>query len=184
MESPEHPGSLFQRVFRQKEYWPSYAAGFGLGLTLLATFVLMGEGLGASSAFSRGIAALLGVVAPGHAAASDFWSRYVGDGQSPLINFMVFEVIGVAIGGFVSGWLAGRLGFAVDKGPRITKGTRYAMALTGGIITGIGARLARGCTSGQALSGGASLAAGSFVFMLALFAAGFIGAFFLRRKWL
>jgi len=184
MRSPDQPGTWFQRVFRQKEYWPPYAAGFGLGLTLLAAFVLMGEGLGASSAFSRGVAALLGAVAPEHAAASDFWSRYVGGGQSPLINFMVFEVAGLAVGGFVSGWLAGRLGIAVDKGPGIAKGTRYGMALTGGIITGIGARLARGCTSGQALSGGASLAAGSFVFMLAVFGAGFVGAFFLRRKWL
>ena len=93
-------------------------------------------------------------------------------------------MIGVAIGAFVSGWLAGRLRVTIDKGPRISKRTRYALSLGGGVLTGIGARLARGCTSGLALSGGAVLSVGAFVFMMSVFAAGFIGAYFLRRDWL
>src|SRR5208283_3652177 len=36
-------GNWFTRALRQHEYWPPYAAGFGLGLTLLATFVIMGQ---------------------------------------------------------------------------------------------------------------------------------------------
>ena len=76
------------------------------------------------------------------------------------------------------------LKITVDKGPRISKATRYAFALGGGILTGIGARLARGCTSGLALSGGAVLSVGAFVFMMSVFAAGFIGAYFVRRNWL
>lgn len=96
----------------------------------------------------------------------------------------MFELIGVAIGGFVSGWLAHRLKWSVDKGPRISRMTRYQLALAGGVVTGIGARLARGCTSGLALSGGAVLSAGAFIFMLSVFAAGFTGAYFLRRYWL
>jgi uncharacterized protein len=43
--------------------------------------------------------------------------------------------------------------------------------------------LARGCTSGQALSGGALLSVGSWVFMLALFAAGFGAARLARKLW-
>jgi uncharacterized membrane protein YedE/YeeE len=72
----------------------------------------------------------------------------------------------------------------VDKGPRISPRTRYLLALAGGILTGIGARLARGCTSGLALSGGAVLSVGAFIFMLSVFAAGFGGAYFLRKCWL
>jgi len=178
------PESWFQRVFRRPEYWPPYAAGLGLGLTLLAAFVLMGEGLGASSAFARGIAAVLSWMAPDYAANSAYWSRYLGGGQSPLINFIVFLVIGVFAGGLVSGWLAHRLGFRVDKGPHISTGARYAIALLGGIVAGYGARLAKGCTSGMALSGGATLAVGGWLFMLAFFAAGFLSAYFLRRLWL
>lgn len=36
-----------------KPYWNSYVAGIGLGLVLLAAFVLTGRGLGASGAMTR-----------------------------------------------------------------------------------------------------------------------------------
>jgi formate dehydrogenase gamma subunit len=176
--------SLWQRAFRSEAYWPPYVAGTGLGLALLATFVVMGDGLGASGGFTRYLAAALQWLSPSYVASNPYWSIYADGGQSPLINFLVFELVGVAIGGFVSGWLAHRVRFAVDKGPRISRGTRYGLALGGGILTGIGARLARGCTSGLALSGGAVLSVGAFIFMLSVFAAGFVGAYFLRRKWL
>ncbi len=175
---------LLRRLIRQPGYWPPYVAGAGLGLTLFATFVVMGQGLGASGGFTRYLVSLIALVAPGYAAASPYWGNYYQPGQSPLLDFLVFELIGAAVGGFVSGWLSGRLRVAVDKGPRISRRTRYALALGGGILTGLGARLARGCTSGLALSGGAVLSAGAFVFMMAVFAAGFAGAYFMRRYWL
>jgi len=178
------PGGWFQRALRDPAYWPPYVAGAGLGLTLLATFVVMGQGLGASGGFTRYLVSLIASVAPGYAASSPYWSNYYQPGQSPLLDFLVFELIGAAVGGFVSGWLSGRLRVSVDKGPRISRRKRYALALGGGILTGIGARLARGCTSGLALSGGAVLSAGAFAFMMAVFAAGFAGAYFMRRSWL
>ena len=177
-------GNMLMRALRDPDYWPPYAAGFGLGLTLLAAFVVMGQGLGASSAFTRLVAWTLEKISPAYAADSFYWSRYLQPGQSALYDFIVFEVVGAAMGGFVSGWLSGRLKITVDKGPRISKATRYAFALGGGVLTGIGARLARGCTSGLALSGGAVLSVGAFVFMMSVFAAGFIGAYFVRRNWL
>jgi len=48
---------------------------------------------------------------------------------------------------------------------------------------GFAARFARGCTSGQALSGGALLSVGSWVFMMAVFAGGYLMAPFVRRQW-
>ncbi len=171
-------------ALRQREYWPPYVAGAGLGLTLLATFIIMGRGLGASGAFARLVAWTLEKVAPAYASSSPYWSGYIQHGQSTLYDFLVFEMIGVAIGGFVSGWLAGRLKLSVEKGPRISKRARYAFALGGGILTGVGARLARGCTSGLALSGGAVLSVGAFIFMMSVFVAGFLGAYLLRRNWL
>jgi uncharacterized membrane protein YedE/YeeE len=177
-------GGILRRVFRSPEYWPPYAAGVGLGLTLLATFILMGQGLGASGGFTRYLVAFIAWVAPEYAARSPYWSEYAQPGQSPLLSFLVFELIGVVIGGFVSGWLAHRLHITVDKGPRISARARYALALFGGVLTGFGARLARGCTSGLALSGGAVLSVGAWAFMLAVFAAGFIGAYFVRRYWI
>ena len=43
------------------------------------------------------------------------------------------------------------------------------MAFLGGVIFLYGARMARGCTSGQALTGGATLSAGSWLVMFAIF---------------
>ena len=42
---------------------------------------------------------------------------------------------------------------------------------------------ARGCTSGQALTGGAVLSLGSWVFMMAVFTGGYIVAPLVRRQW-
>jgi uncharacterized protein len=183
-EAQDRSRGFFKRVFRAPEYWPPYVAGFGLGLTLLFTFVIMGQGLGASGGMTRWVVAIVSLAVPGYADSSPYWSNYAQPGQSILFDFLVFELIGVAVGALVSGWLAGRLRLAVDKGSRISNRTRYALALGGGILTGIGARLARGCTSGLALSGGAVLSVGAFVFMMSVFAAGFIGAYFVRRCWL
>jgi formate dehydrogenase gamma subunit len=181
---PSREHGFLHRALFARGYWSPYAAGFGLGLTLLTTYVVMGQGLGASGGMTRWVAAVIAWLAPSYAHSSSYWSSYAQPGQSPLFDFLVFELIGVAIGGFVSGWLAGRLKLAVDKGPRISKRQRYAFAMAGGILTGMGARLARGCTSGLALSGGAVLSVGAFAFMMAVFAAGFVGAYFLRRNWL
>ena len=42
---------------RPRPYLNPYLAGFGLGLTLLAAFVLLGHGLGASGAFTSAVSA-------------------------------------------------------------------------------------------------------------------------------
>ena len=60
---------------------------------------------------------------------------------------------------------------------------RMGWALSGGVIMGFAARLARGCTSGQALTGGATLALGSWLFMFAVFAGGYLLAPLMRRQW-
>jgi uncharacterized membrane protein YedE/YeeE len=61
--------------------------------------------------------------------------------------------------------------------------TRWIGAFAGGALMGFGARMARGCTSGQALSGGATLSAGSWIFMIAVFAGAYMLAYFVRRLW-
>jgi uncharacterized membrane protein YedE/YeeE len=159
-------------------------AGFGLGLVLLAAFVIMGRGLGASGAFSSLVATTVTAIAPAHASANEFYGEYLGDGtKSPLMDWLVFEVIGVFVGGFISGTLAGRVRWSVERGPAITNGKRLVFAFLGGGIMGFGAKLARGCTSGQALTGGALLNVGSWAFMMMVFAGAYAAAYFVRRQW-
>ena len=162
-----------------------YWAGFGLGLVLLASFVVMGRGLGASGAFTTAVATAVHAVAPAHAEGNAFYQEYLGDGtSSPLKDWLVFEVLGVFAGGFISGALANRLKFTVEKGPRISTAGRMVMALIGGALMGIGAKLALGCTSGQALTGGALLNVGSWAFMMCVFGGAYGLAWFVRRAWL
>lgn len=168
-----------------KPYWNSYLAGFGLGLVLLASFVIMGRGLGASGAFTTFVATVVHQVAPAHAENNAFYAEYLGDGsRSPLKDWLVFEVLGVFVGGFLSGVLADRLKFTVEKGPHITTKWRLVFAFIGGALMGIGAKIALGCTSGQALTGGALLNVGSWAFMLCVFAGAYAVAYFFRKQWI
>jgi len=51
------------------------------------------------------------------------------------------------------------------------------------VLMGLGAKLARGCTSGQALTGGALLATGSWIFIATCFATGYALSPLARRLW-
>ncbi len=165
-------------------YMNPYLAGIGLGLVLLAAFVIMGRGLGASGAYSSLVAVGLEAVAPEHARSNDFYLGYLENGAGhPLKSWLVFEVVGLIAGGFVSGALAGRLRKRIEKGPRISSRGRLLLAFTGGTLMGVGAKLAGGCTSGQALTGGAVLNVGSWAFMLMVFAGAYALAYFVRREW-
>ena len=166
----------------EKPYTNPYVAGVGIGLVLLASYVVVGRGLGAIGAFSSAVAAALGSVAPEHAAANDVHAGYLARGGL-LRDWLVLEIVGVTIGGFVSAKLAGRFRTTIERGPRIGDRTRLAAALGGGLLMGLGAKLARGCTSGQALTGGALLSVGSWLFIATTFAAAFAVAVPMRRLW-
>ena len=166
-----------------KPYANPYLSGFGLGLVLLTAFVTMGRGLGAAGAFASAAAATAVSVAPGATRANDYFARYLSSGGNARIDWLVVELIGVTVGGFVSAWVAGRFRATVEKGPRISGHSRIRNALIGGALMGVGAVLARGCTSGQALTGGALLSVGSWLFVIAAFAGAYTAANLIRRAW-
>jgi uncharacterized protein len=167
-----------------ENYWNPYKAGTLLGLVLLAAFVIMGRGLGVSGAVTTTVAAGIDVVAPAHAQANVYAAAYLGDGNaSPFKDWLVMEVLGVLIGGLVSALLAGRFRWQIEKGPRISGHSRLLAAFGGGAVMGFATRVARGCTSGQALTGGAMLSVGSWVFMLAIFAGAYATATLVRKQW-
>ena len=142
-----------------KPYADPYVAGTGLGLVLLASFAFAGRGLGASGAFTT-VAA-----------------RLTGSTTLHQSDWLLLEIGGVIIGGFLSALFAGSLHFSVERP------SRMALGLFGGAVMGVGAVLARGCTSGLALTGGALLSVGSWIFMIAAFAGAYALAPLLRRSW-
>ena len=162
-------------------YWPPLLAGVALGLVLLASFLVTGHGLGASGAFTRLAAAAGAALAPGASAANPYLGPYLR--TDPLAGWIVWEVLGVLIGGLIGSLAGRRFRPGVERGPAVGVAARLALALGGGVLTGFGARLARGCTSGLGLSGGATLAVAALVFLAAFFAAGFVTMRLVRRAW-
>jgi uncharacterized protein len=168
-----------------RPYIDPYFAGVGIGIVLLTAYVIAGRGLGASGAFASvvaaGTAALQGTA---RATASPATAPYLARGiVSPLHDWLVLELIGVVVGGFLSARFADRVHVTIERGPSMTGGQRIGAAIGGGVLMGLGAKLARGCTSGQALSGGALLSAGSWIFIVTCFAAGYIVSPLTRRLW-
>jgi uncharacterized protein len=164
----------------QKPYMNPYLAGVLLGLTLLLSYVMLGAGLGASGGLARLSASLLGAVAPNHTLASEYFG---GWGRDPLSYYLVFMMLGTFLGGLLSAVQSNRIAFQVERGRAAPVGLRIGLAFAGGIVVGFASRLAQGCTSGQALSGGAVLLTGSILFMICLFASGFAAAAVVGRQW-
>lgn len=164
-----------------RPYSDPYLAGVGLGLVLLASYVLAGRGIGASGAFTAAAAHATAVVAPASAAANPWMAERLT--TSFLGDWIVVELLGVLLGGFLSAALAGRLRLVVDRGAGVRVGTRLVAAALGGAAMGVGAVFARGCTSGQALTGGALLSAGSWLFIAGAFGAGYLTMLAARGLW-
>ena len=178
--------SFLYRIFHrpEKKYADPYLGGILLGLVLFASLFITGSGLGASGGYSRYVAFIEDIIAPGHIDQVPYLIHIAGGELNPLDNWIVMVTTGVLLGGFVSGLVHGRAKVELHKGPSISSRTRLIMAFLGGTIFTFGARMARGCTSGQALSGGAVLSAGSWTIAFAIFASAYALAYFVRKLWL
>jgi len=166
-----------------KDYIHPYLAGALLGVVLFVAFFLTGNGLGASGGLNHIIVFIEDLITPSHIDRVPYLAKIAGGDANPLESYLVYMVLGTLLGGFASGWRNGRLKVETIHGPRITPHTRWFMAFLGGALMGYGARFARGCTSGQALSGGAVLSVGSWAFMFAVFGGAYALAYFLRKFW-
>jgi hypothetical protein len=166
-----------------RPYVNPYVAGTLLGVVLFASIFVTGGGLGASAAMSRVQTGVLDLFAPGHVDRVAYFAEMAGGTRNPWAHYAIYMLVGTILGGFVSGLVNRRVKLETRKGPRISVPARLGFALLGGAIMGYGARMARGCTSGQALSGGAVLSVGSWAFALAIFASAYAVAWFFCRLW-
>lgn len=173
--------TIFNRP--EKPYVHPYLGGAVLGIVLFLAFFLTGNGLGASGAISRIDVFIEDAIAPSRVDTTPYLLKMAGGDKNPLDDWILPVFIGSLVGGFASGILSGRFKFETNKGPRLSDRARWLFAFIGGAIMVYGARLARGCTSGQALSGGATLAAGSWLVMFAIFGGAYALAYFVRRLW-
>ena len=155
-----------------------------IGLAMILTYYIAGRGLGASGAMTAVAAWIQNIVSPSMTKSSEYFSKYFANGMNPLNDYLVYMAIGIMIGSFLAGMVSKDLKFEVLKGPNISSKGRLFYALVGGILVGYAARMARGCTSGQALVGGSELSVGAWAFMFSIFIGGFAVAYFIRRQWI
>ncbi len=167
-----------------RNYMNPYLAGVLLGLVLLTAMVVAGRGLGASGGIKYCAVSIIGAVTPQHVETTEYYSAYFEDDKKPITNWLTIEIFGVIAGGFFSGALSGRIRLRVERSPRITSKRRLLFAFLGGVLFVYGGQLARGCTSGAALSGMAVLSTAGFVTMAAIFGSAFLFAWFFRKNWI
>jgi len=174
--------SIFNRP--EKAYVHPYFGGMVLGVVLFLAVLLTGNGLGSSGGTTRLVALIEDTISPAHVDRTPYLLKMAGGDKNPLDDWIIPVFFGALLGGFSSGMFNGRLKITTTKGPNISNRTRWLMAFLGGVIFLYGARMARGCTSGQALTGGATLSAGSWVVMFAIFGGAYGLAYFVRKLWL
>ena len=165
-------------------YWNPYFGGFLLGLLIIFTFYITGRGLGASGAVKSGVVTVVNKVSPEHTENNAYYKKFIDGENSPMNNWLVFEALGVIMGAFLSGAVTGRIKLKTQHSPKITAKRRLVFALIGGLLFGFGAQIARGCTSGAALSGISVLATAGFISMMAIFGTGYLVAYFFRKNWI
>lgn len=170
-------------MMKTRPIWKAHVAGVALGLVLMATFLATGHGLGASGTPTAIAAAASNVIAPAATSANNYLGPMVANGADPLNSWIVWEVIGMGIGALLAAWWSGHLRLRVEGPPRARTMGRIALALAGGILSGFGARVSAGCTSGLGLSGGAVLATAGFVFLIGFFVTGIAVGLVTRRLW-
>jgi uncharacterized protein len=168
----------------KQSYVNPYLAGAILGVVLFAAFFLTGGGLGASGGLNRIVVFFEDLLAPAHVDRTSYLVKMAGGDKNPLDHWIVVMTIGTILGGLISGLVHRRVKLETIRGYGVSPRARWIAAFIGGVLMGYGARFARGCTSGQALSGGAVMSAGSWAFMFAVFAGGFALAYFFRKMWI
>jgi uncharacterized protein len=168
----------------RNKYMNPYVAGVLLGTVLLLAMYISGRGLGASGGIKYCVVSLVGTIDRSHANESLYYSKYFEDGKRPLKNWLTLEIFGIVAGGFFSGAVSKRLKFRIEKSPKISNLRRLLFAFVGGVFFVYGAQLARGCTSGAALSGMAVLSMAGFVTMIAIFGSAYLFAWFFRKNWI
>ena len=162
-------------------YWNPIIAGIVLGIALFISFMVAGQGMGASGAFAR-VTAQLTYLYDSTFATNTYVVNYLKHGDA-LSNWTVIQVFGIFLGGYISAAIAGRIKQSIDRGEDYPAFKRLLWSFIGGVIIAIATRLARGCTSGQALDGAATFSVGAWIFMLAAFGSGFFFAMFFKKQW-
>ena len=159
--------------------WSPYVVGIGIGVLSWLAFLLSDKPIGCSTAFSRTSGMIEKLFRGGAIAEKAYYKKF-----APSIDWEWMLLVGILVGAFFSAQLSGQFqaawvptkwASAFGNGA----GLRWIVSLIGGILIGIGARWAGGCTSGHGISGTLQLAVSSWLAVMGFFAGGIVTAMFL-----
>jgi len=159
--------------------WSPYVAGAGLGVTAALSLTLEHKRLSGAGAYQH----LSGYVGRLFAPDAIYWRFVVPTG----LTWEVLLFLGTFLGALASALVSGefRIRTMPDTqwrdvfGPSVVR--RWVLVFFGTMLIEIAAGIAGGCTASLAVSGGAVLSPGAFLFMLGMFAGGIPTAWLLYR---
>lgn len=163
----------------KKDRWSPYLVGIGIGLLSIFCFFFFNKMLGSSTAFVRLAAFLEYLISPEHVADNAYYKSYLDN--NAWIDWQIMLVIGIFIGALIASKMTSSKERGIPMNFENSKKS-FLIPLVGGFILLFGARLAGGCTSGHAVSGGMQLSLTSWIFMLTLFATAIPTAKLLYRR--
>ena len=161
--------------------WSPYTVGIGIGVLSWLSFMLSDKPIGCSTAFSRTSGMVERLFRGSKVAEKPYYKKF-----TPTVDWEWMLVIGILVGAFLSAQLSGEFRatwipqlWASSFGSGI--GMRWLVALVGGVLIGLGARWAGGCTSGHGISGTLQLAASSWLAVMGFFIGGIVTAMVIYR---
>jgi uncharacterized protein len=161
--------------------WSPYVAGAGIGILSCFAFLLSDRPLGCSTAFVKARGMIGKVINPDRISRMEYYREII-----PQVDWPFMIIPGIIIGAFISSYLSGRFhlfwvpgtwGAEFGYDPVI----RIAVALAGGVLLGLGARWAGGCTSGHGINGSIQLSVASIITACCFFIGGIATALFIFR---
>lgn len=131
------------------------------------------------------VSGLFALLCPPPAAAPGAVGTAVASCTNPgSEGLVVWMVAGIFIGaGASSLWRLRALRADVERGPGVKASTRLVLAGAGGLLVGVGAAVAGGCTSSVGLTGSTLFSVASFAFLAVFFLGGFVARVFFGRFW-
>jgi hypothetical protein len=154
--------------------WSPYWVGIGIGILSWIAFVLSDKPIGVSTAYAQTSGMIEKALQGRQVEAKAYYREYV-----PQISWTWMLVVGLVIGAFVSAVTSGD--FRLEWVPPLWEGkfgyspiVRWAAAFSGGVVLGIGARWADGCTSGHGISGTLQLIVSSWIAVICFFIGGVV----------
>ncbi len=156
---------------RRDPAWVPYAAGAGIGALTWVSLLTLKKPLGITTAYEDSAALASRRVAASFTGVNKYLAAREDVAK---LSFEIPLNLGVFLGS--------RLLFRPAGKPWRASPQSLAGAFIGGVLVMFGARMAKGCTSGHAISGTLQLAASSWLFAPIMMATGMITARLLARS--